>query len=153
TPSACPTDVELVAFHVGDLPAADLDRVADHVEGCPACDARLRKMEGQADPVLQALRQTGPAAPDPAHFAATHVAGPPRAAGPAAPPTQEVPGYVLLDQLGQGGMGVVHKALHLKLKRLVALKRLRATSVWDRDRFHREAEAVARLEHPNIVQI
>ena len=67
-----------------------------------------------------------------------------------------VAGYALLTELGRGGMGVVYKAKHEKLKRLVALKMV---SMYPQDdpqelaRFQAEAEAVARLHHPNIVQI
>lgn len=62
--------------------------------------------------------------------------------------------YVLLDQLGQGGMGTVYKAEHRRMQRLVALKVLSANVVKSpelQERFQREARAAARLEHPNIV--
>lgn len=67
----------------------------------------------------------------------------------------EVPGYEILDELGEGGMAVVYLAKHLRLNRLVALKMIlpsigRST---DTARFEIEAETVARLQHPNIVQI
>lgn len=67
-----------------------------------------------------------------------------------------IPGYELLGELGRGGMGVVYKARHLDLKRLVALKMIVGADYASADqiqRFRREAEAVARLQHPNIVQI
>jgi WD40 repeat protein/tRNA A-37 threonylcarbamoyl transferase component Bud32 len=67
-----------------------------------------------------------------------------------------VPGYEVLGELGHGGMGVVFKARHLTLNRLVALKMIRAgalASPQERARFLQEAEAVARLQHPQIVQI
>jgi eukaryotic-like serine/threonine-protein kinase len=63
--------------------------------------------------------------------------------------------YVLLEPLGQGGMGVVYKARHRRMDRIVALKTLhpRALESADAlDRFRREAKAAARLSHPNIVQ-
>jgi eukaryotic-like serine/threonine-protein kinase len=62
--------------------------------------------------------------------------------------------YVVLDKLGQGGMGVVLKARHRTMERLVALKVLASKAMTAPDavkRFHREVTAAARLAHPNIV--
>jgi serine/threonine-protein kinase len=67
-----------------------------------------------------------------------------------------VPGYEILATLGRGGMGVVYKARHLRLNRLVALKMIGAESADDPAalaRFHAEAVSLAHLQHPNIVQI
>lgn len=62
--------------------------------------------------------------------------------------------YTILDKLGEGGMGVVYKAQHRRLKRIVALKVLNPTLIKTDSllkRFHREVEAAARLNHANIV--
>jgi tetratricopeptide (TPR) repeat protein len=91
---------------------------------------------------------------DPAHGLA------PPAPAPTARPLPRVDGYDVLGEVGQGGMGVVYKALHLRLKRVVALKMLYpspglSAGHWERllARFRREAEALARLRHPHIVEV
>jgi WD40 repeat protein/serine/threonine protein kinase len=67
-----------------------------------------------------------------------------------------VPGFEILGVVGKGGMGLVYKARQLALKRIVALKVLSAGSQATEEqlsRFRSEAQFVARLQHPNIVQI
>jgi tRNA A-37 threonylcarbamoyl transferase component Bud32 len=64
--------------------------------------------------------------------------------------------YDLLEELGHGGMGVVYKARQRRADRVVALKVIRSGPAIDaalRERFAAEARALARLQHPNIVQI
>jgi tRNA A-37 threonylcarbamoyl transferase component Bud32 len=72
------------------------------------------------------------------------------------PGTAEVPGYEVLGELGRGAMGVVYKARQMGLNRFVALKMIRSgelASAGERERFLAEAEAVAHLQHPNIVAV
>jgi serine/threonine protein kinase len=62
--------------------------------------------------------------------------------------------YVVLEKLGEGGMGQVFKARHQRMERIVALKLLPPAAMKSEDtvrRFQREVKAAARLSHPNIV--
>src|SRR5262249_57151995 len=72
------------------------------------------------------------------------------------PEPPAVPGYEVLGELGRGGMGVVYRARQVALRRTVALKMIRnGAHAGPRElaRFRAEAEVIARLQHPNIVQI
>jgi len=68
----------------------------------------------------------------------------------------EIPGYQIIDRLGEGGMGVVYKARQVSMDRTVALKVLSekysANSEFI-DRFIREARAAGRLNHPNVIHV
>jgi tetratricopeptide (TPR) repeat protein len=73
------------------------------------------------------------------------------------PPPRAVGPYVLLERLGEGGMGVVYRAHDPRLAREVAIKLLRADlgrpGAQSRARLVREARAMAHIAHPNVVQV
>ena len=64
--------------------------------------------------------------------------------------------YRILERVGRGGMGTVYKVEHTQMGKIAAVKLLHANLANDKDlikRFHREATAISRLNHPNIVQV
>jgi serine/threonine protein kinase len=80
----------------------------------------------------------------------------PTASAAVLPPGERVGGFELLEEVGRGGMGVVYKARQVGLNRVVALKMILSgshASPGELARFRSEAEAVARLNHPNVVQV
>ena len=70
-------------------------------------------------------------------------------------PPRKIGGYEVQGVLGRGGMGVVYKVIQPNLKRVVALKMIvdPDADIQTLARFRTEAEAVARLQHPNIIEI
>jgi anti-sigma factor RsiW len=91
---ACPSADELTGFVLGTLPEADLERVAQHLDGCPACEAAVNSLESASDPVLAALRH--PAG------SGTSVLSPPPAAPRAALP-ERLGDFRILREVGRGG--------------------------------------------------
>ena len=145
----------LGALLANELTEAEKLVVTLHVNGCFSCRQQLDQMT---------LAPTGHR-PAPAHDDSTLSPSQLdsenlRTPLPAAAATQasaiDVPGYAILRELGRGGMGVVYEARQLALQRTVALKVVlngAHSSPMELARFHDEAELIARLHHPNIVQI
>jgi serine/threonine protein kinase len=132
---------------------------------CPRCGGRLPKesldglcprclVEAGMQEVSDAQRSKGESSPTPAPSAST---GPYRFSAPdVAAMARRFPQLEVLEFLGQGGMGAVYKARQTGLDRLVALKILPPDSSRDpafAERFTREARALAKLNHPNIVMV
>jgi hypothetical protein len=142
--TACPGKDALRDFHLGFLPADEIEVVGGHLESCRACAAALAELESHPDHLLGALKETVARQLDPTAEPGTEVAPP------------SVPGYAVGPELGRGGMAVVYLARHERLDRQVALKVLHARGQGlpgGSDRLVREAKAVARLQHPGIVQV
>lgn len=177
--TSCPFDDDLSDLLADALGAAQRDATIKHIERCAMCQGRLTRLtetnggemwrrtkqvpsvseeEAQVMRRLKRMRHApAPFALDPVenrpgHYMADRVRAPAAIDGP----WPDVPGYEIFGILGRGGMGVVFKARQIALDRIVALKMLQN---WDcagekeRGRFRTEAEAIARLTHPNIVEI
>jgi serine/threonine-protein kinase len=123
-----------------------LDSDATPEQVCNACPELLPVIRARWEK-LQRLRQNLDAL-----FPSTDDTPPP----PEDSARPELPGYEVEVELGHGGMGIVFRARHLRLNRLVAVKMMLAGAYagpLERERFRCEALAVAALRHPNIVQV
>jgi serine/threonine protein kinase len=103
---------------------------------------------GDLERMVGTVPEDGASSAGPGNLAATPVK--------AEPQRPLIAGYEILGELGRGGMGVVYQARQIKLNRVVALKIILHVGHAVRTelaRFRTEAEAIARLQHPNIVQI
>jgi WD40 repeat protein/serine/threonine protein kinase/Tfp pilus assembly protein PilF len=162
--NACPSHDELAALLAEELDGAVSAVLENHVETCPSCQRTLARLtqvpvyngsdasvqaprpipEGLAPEFLERLKKSRSSA------------GEPTANAVESAPLPCVPGYEVLAEIGRGGMGVVFKARHLGLQRLVALKMLPPSHFVTEDskkRFRREAQAIGRLQHAHIVHI
>lgn len=177
--TTCPLDEQLSRLLSEALSAAEHDAVVQHVNACPACQERLAGMTGSAatgswqdsperspfgdseDEVMRHLKSLPEwSASRSSNYLDTTISDRARTEREPSPDVvvawPDVPGYEILGELGRGGMGVVFKARQLALQRVVAIKMLRNwTQAGEKEfaRFRAEAEAIARLQHANIVQI
>ncbi|MDR3621282.1 MAG: serine/threonine-protein kinase [Paludisphaera borealis] len=158
---ACPTDEILTAFLLGDLPDSEIDAVREHQEACSLCESRARLLDDQTDFVVDELRRAAlvfPSRPMTRSDSPGRSHVPPPRSGDAIPAIGEsppvLPDYDVDEKpVGIGSTGVVYKARHRKLGRVVALKMIAGRAGDVSKLLQIEAKAVAHLQHPNIVQI
>ncbi len=183
----CPNDEQLAGYTAGVSGGDDARRIHAHVSGCPRCKRWLADADANdamLDSVRQALTNADrldfnrllPPQPDSQGETVERplTARHPKRAAPvvereedvtevtptrarAAEHFPRIEGYRILDILGRGGMGIVYRAVQIKLNRTVALKVLPAiissTSTSAVSRFRREATSAARLHHTNIIPV
>jgi WD40 repeat protein/serine/threonine protein kinase len=166
---AHPGELELRDFADGTLAEPDLERLAEHLGQCAFCrqeiddiarrDVFLARLQsasvtsedfadrpGERRAATRALRRAARRSSASGGSLAHDHGALPREVGP----------YVIVREIGRGGMGVVYLARHAELDRPVALKMILSgefASEVERQRFRREAELAARVRHPNIVQV
>jgi eukaryotic-like serine/threonine-protein kinase len=163
TSTACPDFDRLLRFLEGPVPDDDDETIVVHVEGCADCRAELERLAVATEP--SAIRTVGTARlvrPDSSFLRdlkeldLRNLSTLPTSTPTAEAPLPWIPGYTILEELGRGGAGIVYHAIHGVLGRPVAIKMLHPglfSSEADRRRLRAEAEAVARLQHPNVVQL
>jgi eukaryotic-like serine/threonine-protein kinase len=173
---SCPSDETLAGLLADALTPAEWDSLARHVEGCAGCQDRLARLTATPDTVNWRGAGQPPRGSEVEEALVRRLkrVPPPSAADrmgradklavdssdavdtPVATEAPVVPGYEILGELGRGGMGVVYRARQVALQRTVALKMVQNgahAGPKELARFRAEAGVIARLQHPNIVQI
>jgi serine/threonine protein kinase len=154
-----PSRDDLSAFGLGELDGARAEAIVRHLEGCVACREQVEK-PSPALPVAPLPDGDRPAEVGKTDIPETRsdtdlTPGTPLVAADVPQGLADHPRYRILRLLGKGGMGAVYLAEHKVLGRPRALKVVAAGIVADPkgvERFRREVQAAARLDHPSIVR-
>jgi predicted Ser/Thr protein kinase len=140
---ACPDENVLSGFMQGLLSEEERAAIERHIDSCAACASAVVAVARAVDPIASTVQ----------------VRADPR---PASPPIgtlttgERIGRYEVTGVLGRGGMGIVYEARDPALDRRVALKVMRAdlaVAAAGSERLVREARALARLAHPNVVAV
>lgn len=171
---SCFTEQDLRNYALGTSDDATTDEIERHLAECPVCEETLAGFDDSADTLMRhlplavgALSEGPSAAVERPNWLEQLRGGPPAAAGavpdpivgPVATPLalralNELSAYELLGVLGHGGMGIVYRARHRQLNRVVALKVLhpRLTATFEaRQRFEREIRILGSMQHQGVV--
>ncbi len=124
---SCPDANALLDFAAGRATGAQRDALEHHLDGCGSCRDLVADLFSVAD--------RGPVGP------------------PVLRPGDRIGRFVVRECLGRGGMGVVHSAFDERLGRVVAIKLLHREAQGGTARLVREAQAIARVSHENVVKV
>lgn len=158
----CPPSQILNRYVRGELSVDEADLLVEHLDTCVDCDHTLAKLESN---VVLPLREQNPArvcfADEPqcrelvGKLQDRGASRRDRFRAEMSEPPDRIRDYELLERIGQGAIGVVFRARHSHLNKLVAIKLLMKRTGEDEAieaRFQREMRAVGSLEHPHIVR-
>jgi WD40 repeat protein len=152
--TGCPSRECLASFLWGKLPPEQEEAIHRHLETCPGCQTQAEQLGQLTDPLVEALRDPAPTLqPDAGALPARARAS---GGGPHRAEPFPLKDYEILREVGRGGMGIVYQARQHRLNRTVAIKMILAGQLAgpeERLRFVLEGELLARLNHPNFVQV
>ncbi len=153
----CPLDETLIRYAAGDLDDAVAANVDSHLGTCETCLSRI-EVVSKNKTLFPDIRHERVFAPRPSALdravSAAMQNGTAAGNAPAAMP-RRVADFILLEEVGRGGMGQVYRASHPRLNVEVAVKLLQVgfDSPTLRARFVTERETLARMDHPNIAKV